>query len=337
MSIIDSVKNLLGYETPILKVTMMGPRGSGKTTILTSVFSNAVEDFAPTQLYLRGKANSSGISTLVMRKAELTDIFARKGNLSGVTASSKEDVFNFEIGIKGKEPVANIDIKDFPGEYLVNRSSYVNQFIEESDIIMVAIDTPYLMEGDKGLNEEMNKTHLVTDYFSRNPDVVKNKLVLLVPLKCEKYFIGHMIQDVTNRVKETYAELFNIFRSNNIACAITPIQTLGGVVFDAFEDNYRGVGVSKIAKYRFTENNPKYKPMFCVQPLYYLLTYVAGYMEWQKTHRDGSLIEKVKRNLLNLLMSNAEFNQEIKNLQKFMLTETNGYEIVVRNSILSTN
>lgn len=336
MSIIDSVKNLLGYETPILKVTMMGPRGSGKTTILTSVFSNAVEDFAPTQLYLRGKADSPGISTLVLRKAELTDIFARKGNLSGVTASSKEDVFNFEIGIKGKEPIADITIKDFPGEYLVNRSSNVNQYIEESDIIMVAIDTPYLIEGDNALNEEMNKTHLVIDYFCSNPDVVKNKLVLLVPLKCEKYFIEDKIQDVTDKVKEKYSDLFNIFHSNNIACAITPIQTLGGVVFDYFEDNQRRVGVSKIAKYRFAENNPKYKPMFCVQPLYYLLTYVADYMEWHKTQHDGSLINKIKKNLLNLLMSNTEFNQEIKNLHKFMLTETNGYEIVVQNSIMST-
>lgn len=336
MSLLDSIKNALGYETPILKVTMMGPRGSGKTTILTSVFSNAVEDFAPTQLYLRGKADTPGISSLVLRKAELTDVFANKGDISGVTASSKEDVIHFEIGIKGKEPVANIDIKDFPGEYLISRNSDVNRYIEESDIIMIAIDTPYLIEGEDSLNEEMNKISLVTDYFTSNPGIVKNKLVLLVPLKCEKYYLEHKIEDVTAKVKSKYTQLLNFFRSNNIACAITPIQTLGGVIFNHFEENCRGVGVSKIAKYRFAENNPKYRPMFCIQPLYYLLTYVADYTEWQKTQNNGSLIEKIKKRLLSLLMSNAEFNQEIKNLHKYMLTDKSGYSIVVYNSVWST-
>ena len=337
MSIINSVKDFLGYEIPVLKVTMMGPRGSGKTTILTSVFSNSVEDFAPTRLYLRGKADTPGVSTLVLRKAELTDVFARKGDMAGITASSKEDVINFEIGIKGQDPVVNIDIKDFPGEYLANRNADVNRYVEESDIIMIAIDTPYLIEGDDSLNEEMNKFRLVTDYFIGNPGVVKNKMVLLVPLKCEKYFLEHKIEDVTDQVKSKYADLLRFFRSNNIACAITPIQTLGGVIFDHFENNPRGVGVSKIAKYRFVGDNPTYRPMFCVQPLYYLLTYVADYTEWRKTQNAGSLLEKIKNKLLSLLMSNADFGQEIKKLHKYMLTDTNGYSIVVKNSILSQN
>lgn len=34
-------------------------------------------------------------------------------------------------------------------------------------------------------------------------------------------------------------------------------------------------------------------------------------------------------------MSNAEFNQEIKKLHKYIFMDTNGYSIVVKNSILS--
>ncbi len=325
--------NLLGYTTPTLKVAMMGPRGAGKTTILASIFSNAVEDFAPTKLYLRGKENTPGVAILIQRKTELTDIFNKKGDIAGVTASNKESTFSFEIGVKGSEPVVNIDIKDFPGEYLISKKENVSRFIEESDIILLAIDTAYLMEGDASLNEEMNKVELVTTFFNNNPGLVQNKLVLLVPLKCEKFFKEGGIEDVTYKVTQTYAELLKFFKKSNIACAVTPIQTLGDVVFDNFEENSREVGVSKIAKYKFANDTPCYRPMFCVQPLYYLLTYVADYNEWLKTQDSGSWIENLKRKLLNMIMSNEDFNQEVKGIRRFMLTNSNGYEIIVGNSI----
>lgn len=332
-----SLKDLLGYSAPTLKITMMGPRGSGKTTILASIFSNAIEDFAPTKLFLRGKVNTPGAAILIQRKAELSDIFSKKGDIAGVAATNKETIFNFELGIKGGEPVVNIDIKDFPGEYLNSKKEDVRQYIEESDIILLAIDTAYLMDGDASLNEEMNKVELVTRFFNDNSGLVKNKLVLLVPLKCEKYFIEQQIEDVTNMVETKYKELIGFFKKNNIACAVTPIQTLGDVVFDKFVNNERGVGVSKIAKYRFENDNPSYRPMFCVQPLYYLLTYVADYNEWLKKQSSGSLIERLKKKILNIIMSDEDFNQEVKNLRRYMLTNSNGYEIITGNSIWDIN
>jgi GTPase SAR1 family protein len=332
-----SLKDLLGYSTPSLKMTMMGPRGSGKTTILTSIFSNSIQDFAPTQLFLSVKANTPGSSILNTRKSELLDIFSKKGDISGVTATSKEDTLNFELGIKGGDPVVNIDIKDFPGEYLTSRKADVKQYIEESDVILLAIDTPYLMEGDDALNEEMNKVDLVINYFDENSELVKNKLVLLVPLKCEKYFLDQEIEDVSDKVEKKYEKLIAFFKKNNIASAITPIKTLGDVVFDKFEKNEREIGVSKIAKYKFANDNPSYRPMYCVQPLYYLLTYVADYNEWLKKQDSGTIIERIKKKILNLLMSNRDFNNEIKNLRRFMLTNTDGFRIVTGNSIWSIN
>lgn len=332
-----SLKKFLGYSTPTFKITMMGPRGSGKTTILASIFSNAIEDFAPTKLFLRGKANTPGVAILIQRKTELSDVFSKKGDIAGVTATNKETTFSFELGLKGGEPVVNIDIKDFPGEYLNSKKEDVRRYIEESDIILLAIDTAYIMDGDAALNEEMNKIELMTQFFNDNSVLVRNKLVLLVPLKCEKDFIEQQIEDVTNMVETKYKELIGFFKKNNIACAVTPIQTLGDVVFDRFVDNERGVGVSKIAKYRFANDNPSYRPMFCVQPLYYLLTYVADYNEWLKKQSSGSLIERLKKKILNIIMSDEDFNQEVKNLRRYMLTNSNGYEIITGNSIWDIN
>lgn len=330
-----SLKSFLGYTTPTLRIAMMGPRGAGKTTILASIFSNAIEDFAPTKLYLRGKANTPGVAILIQRRAELMDVFSKKGDIAGVSATNKETTFSFELGVKGGEPVVNIDIKDFPGEYLCNKKPEVRQFIEESDVILIAIDTVYLMEGSESLNEEMNKVELVTSYFSENAASVKHKLVLLVPLKCEKYYIEQDIESVTFRVQNTYRDLLNIFKNNNIACAVTPIQTLGDVMFERFVENTRGIGISQIAKYKFANSQPKYRPMFCVQPLYYLLTYVADYNEWLKHQKTGTWIERIKKQILNLLMSDVSFNQEINGLRHFMLSDSNGYQIITRNTIWS--
>lgn len=334
MSLLDSVTKFLGHTTPTLNVCMMGPRGAGKTTILASIFSNAVEDFAPTKLYLRGRENTPSTVVLQNRKSELSSIFSRKGDIAGVSATNKDSVFQFEMGFKGDDKaVVNVDIKDFPGENLISKPDDVKKYIEESEIVLVAIDTAYLMSGNKELNEEMNKVELVTSFFENNPGTVANKLVLLVPLKCELYFHQDEIDDVTSKVIKTYSRLLNFFKSNNIACVVTPIQTLGDVEFDSFEENTRGVGVSQIATYRFSNENPKYRPMYCVQPLYYLLTYVADYNKWQQNQDSGSFVNNLKRKLIAMLMSNQKFDQEVRNLRKYMLTNTNGFEIVTVNSI----
>lgn len=331
-----SLLDFISRPVPMLRVAMMGPRGAGKTTILTSIFSNAVQDFAPVGLFLRGREGSPGAALLNARHNELASIFTNRGDISGVTATGEEVTYEFELGVMGKKPSANVDIKDFPGEYLVKEKEKVNEFISQSDIIMIAIDTPYLVEADGQYNEEMNRVDLVTSFFKSNPDVVADKLVLLVPLKCEKYFRNGTIDDVTYAVEKAYRSLIEFFKQQNIACAVTPIQTLGDMAFDCFVANERGVGVSQVARYRFVGDKPRYCPMFCVQPMYYLLSYAARHHQWSKTHNNDNFFERLKRTALDLIFNDKDYYHASKSIAKFMLTDTNGFKIVTRNTIWST-
>ena len=304
---------------------------------MASIFSNAIEDFAPTKLFLRAKDNTPGAAILSRRKGELMDIFSKKGDISGVSATNKEEPFEFELGIKGGNPIVNIDIRDFPGEYLQNRADVVRQFMSESEIILLAIDSVYLMENGGEMNEEVNKVEMVTRFLTEYGDKTRNKMVLLVPLKCEKYYIEGRIENVTRNIQEKYSKLIDAMGNNNNACVITPIETLGNVVFDYFEDNNRGNEPSKTARYCYYGDNPKYAPAFCIQPLYYLLTYVADYNEWIRNQPAEKIWERLKRRLLNFIFSNKEFNLEVSALKRYRLTNGNGYKVVSTNSIWNGN
>lgn len=326
---------------PTIKATMLGPRAVGKTSIMASIFSDSRQEVAGTRLKFIPQASCAGeltskkhqLENIIIKRKEFAD--AEKPNAGAIKASSTVDSFDFDMGLKDRTKSVEICIKDFPGEYLDARPDEVSKFIEESHIVMIAIDTPYLMEEGGKYNEEKNEVTHVISFFKNHPAALKDKFVLLVPLKCERYFHDGRIGEVTDKVEEVYAPLVEFCKANNIACAVTPIQTLGGVEFDKFIDNTNPLSkLTKLSSYRFYGNDPQYMPMFCVQPLYYLLTYVANFYEWSKAQPKGFL-DKLKNSLSSFLMDDDDFLHEIKRLSSKMKVDDFGYKILNTNTILN--
>ena len=254
-------------------------------------------------------------------------------NTGAIAATSTETTFTFEMGRVGRSKTVDIEIKDFPGEYLISNPSKVSDYVKESDVIMIAIDSPYLMEENGFFNEVRNETNKVINYFESNTSAIKDKMVLLVPLKCERYFHDHRIEELNQKVKKTYSQLIDFSKSSNMTVVITPIQTLGSVEFDHFEDNPTGVGTTKISHFRYYGNKPKFMPMFCVQPLYYVLTYVTNEYEWLQKQPAG-YFERIKNTFISYLKDDDEFFHEIKKVGKNIIHNENGYEVVATNTIL---
>ncbi len=342
MGVFDKLKDAVGkvvVTVPTVKATMLGPRAVGKTSIMASIFSDSRKEVAGTRLCF--VPQESCANKLTLKKAKLQDIiikrkeFSDKPNTGAIEASSTVTSFDFDMGLKDRAKSINISIKDFPGEYLDSKPDEVSEFIEESHIVMIAIDTPYLMEDNGRYNEEKNDVNHVISFFMNHTKSLKNKFILLVPLKCERYFHDGKIEEVSARVKDVYSSLIDFCKENNIACAVTPIQTLGGVEFDRFIDNNSPMSaLSKLSSYRFFEDKPEYLPMFCVQPLYYLLTYVANYYEWSKAQPKGFL-DKLKGSLTSYLKDDDEFLHEIKILSSKMKVDEFGYRILNNNTILN--
>lgn len=342
MGFLEKLKDKLGgavNNTPLIKATMLGPRAVGKTSVMASIFSDTKEEIAGTRLYFRPQASCAGV--LNAKKLQLMDVINKRENLTdkpktgAIEATSVVTSFDFEMGIKGREKTVDISIKDFPGEYLDSHPEDVSAYIAESHIVMIAIDTPYLMENGGQYNEEKNEVNHVVSFFKNHKESLTNKFILLVPLKCEKYFHDQTIVTISEKVSKAYQDLITFSKENNIACAITPIQTLGGVEFDKFVDNNSGIGkLTKLSSYRFYGEKPEYQPMFCVQPLYYLLTYVANFYEWSKAQPKG-FFDRLRDSMTSFLKDDDEFLHEIKKLSMKANVGKFGYMIVNPNTILN--
>lgn len=319
---------------PTLQICMFGPRGVGKTTVLTSVFKNTTDGIAGSKVYMR--SGDDKCAELLEYSDLLTDAIETK-NASNLPATNTVADYMFELGIIGKQPTVKLRIKDFPGEYIAENASNqakdeVRGFINNSNIIMVAIDTPFLMEEGGKYNSEKNNPSQVIHYITHNPMEFKDKMVLFVPLKCERYFYDGRMQEVSDRVKETYGELKDFFRVNNVASAIVPILTLGGIELDRLE-NHPNPMFGKLAKFRMYEKNPTYNPLFCAQPIYYLLTYVGAYYDWLK--RTGGMMAILRNLLMSYLRKDEDFLTEIQKMRGNIITYELGFEPFTSNSIFN--
>lgn len=323
---------------PTLSVCMMGPRSVGKTTVLTSIFHESQSQICEgSSIYL--KALDENTSKLNDYHTMLVDAVAKK-NASNLPASNTISEFLFGLGLVGRNESVKLKIRDFPGEYLSSdkktEREEIYDFVSSATVILIAVDTPYLMEENGKYNEEKNRVALVTHYLKDNADIVKDKLVLFVPLKCERYAHDGKLFLVSEATKKAYAGLCDFFEENNIASFVTPILTLGGIEFDYMRDNV-GIGdVKKISVFRPWDKRPEYKPMFCPQPLYYLLTYVANYYEWKNKQKKG-FIDSFMTSFFSFIKNDSEFYEEMKKLTRFVIYNKNGFIPVTTNSILKIN
>lgn len=336
MGLFDTFKEKAIARIP-MKVCMMGPRAVGKTTILTAIFNDTQDNLgATTNLLLKAEGDTN--TDLLARKRQLNSIFANRTQITdrpsaGLAASSVVNTFEFAFGLKGKEPRIDLEIKDFPGEYVQSKPLEVEQYIHESSAVFVAIDTPHLMEEGGRFCDIKNKPQIITEFFRKSlQQIHEEKLVLLVPLKCERYFFEQRMDEVLRRVEEVYGELIKLFKESGIiACAVTPILTLGGVEFDSFAKEGTSVslikeGYPKEVLYRYREKNPKYTPMFCVQPLYYMLSFLASQYEKEKQNR--SIFDKIFTAIYDLFDSDEELFDEILKMEKNRKTDLAGYKVL---------
>lgn len=335
-------------EKPVMKVTMMGARGVGKTSVLTSMYYNMNTAMNKTNLYIR--ANEGTQQILSDKVQNLQDMFLDDNTMSdsvqsGIAGDKNVTTFEFDFGLTLKNINIGIELKDFPGEYVLSEPETVKEYIDESNAIILAIDTPHLMENDGKYNEAKNRTKVITEFFKEALNSESGeKLVMFVPLKCEKYLIENRMDEVGEKVKSTYIELLKFLRDRDnlygiegkIACVLAPIFTLGEIKFDRFELDENGniaeahIGelcLPKKATYAYTKPGASYKPKYCEQPLYYLLTFVSKqYDKLKKADENIGWIAKFKR----MFRVTPETNDLFVEVQKFSFEKNqnqDGYKI----------
>lgn len=349
MGLLDNIKSVLtkkGKSHITLNACMLGARGVGKTSVLTAIFDDARsrDGFNGTKVFMKSTPETEVI--LSRQRQFLRDVFDKRTDIAAIPANKDESVFNFQIGLVENPPCIDLIISDYPGEWLKSEPKYVSDKIKASEVVIIAIDSPYLMESGGQYCEEKNQVVLTTKFIKENLESFRDKLVMLVPLKCEAYFCfssegrrDDRSAELTSKVLHEYAELIELLKNNgDMAVMIAPILTVGGVVFSEFETR-DGIHV---AKFKFNDTidktgkmvNAVYKPRFCTQPIYHLLSFVA--FKYVRHRKSAGIIDSIFQKLADFFVDNNEFLLEIEKINEKRIKDGNGYKIICGQDLFFT-
>lgn len=347
MGLFDSLKKYSqekGNSHLTLHACMLGARGVGKTSVLTAIFddSRSRDGFIGTPIMLQAKAETR--KNLAEQKGRLLEVFTHRTDIAAIPPTKGEESFYFELGLVGNNPCIDLVITDYPGEQLVQNPKYVSDKINEAQVVIIAIDAPYVMEYDGAYNEEKNQVTLTTKFITDNIASFNNKLVMLVPLKCEKYldlYAGEKrnsrADEMAEKVMSIYKEMIDALKEKgDVALMVAPILTVGGVAFDRFEQK-EGL---HIAKYKFydgvTPNGEyaQYSPHFCAQPIFHLLSFVA---QKYKLHRNNTgLLGSFFKSVSDFFNNNEKFLLEMVKIDRLRIKKGNGYKIICGSDLFYT-
>lgn len=249
-----------------LKVIMMGGRRCGKTSALASLFdqmvNGPVKDYFTvsdrTVLETKGFETQDSLNDKTLELINKLETNAGNSSLFLVDNSPTYNVwhYNLRLQVPGKKREMDIEFCDIPGEYFENsKEESKQQFKEEtealikaSDVFVIVVDTPYLMgsieETTKdicpdSINLGTNRVKEIQNFLTNidNKDGKDAKMVIFVPLKCEKWAKEpNGLNRVTARLKEVYGtHICNLSAFEKMNISIIPMQTSGNIIFSEFK------------------------------------------------------------------------------------------------------
>ena len=229
------------------------------------------------------------------------------------------------------------------GEWISNYSNEdeIGEEVEKSDVIIIAIDSVLLMEENEnpdGLgkfnsqNAVENVTNFVKSFMQPEDTINNHKMVLFVPLKCEKYYWENEDKDsiyydcgmkkLNEAVRRAYKDLIDFFQKPNnkqyFDVAILPILTIGGIQFYEFTADKNATKVqSGEMEFEYCiprgADKPKFQPLNCEQPLIYALLF--EYQKIQKDYMDKTFKADNRKKVTATI---KEWIQDKKNITKDM-------------------
>jgi hypothetical protein len=215
------------------------------------------------------------------------------------TTDTKE--YAFELAHMRCDARLGIVFEDYPGTWLRYAARTVEDIVRRSRVVLVAIDTPALMEMPDHHYTEVHSPNQVADTLVRlvmpgnasAGDEQQDFLILFVAMKCERWMTAGQGRQVLEKFAATYRKALRVMQARMIDVAFLPIQTLGSVAFDHYED----VDDEMVPVYT-KRSDASYSPIDCDQPLRYALGHMFGNLQEQAAgERDTKMQEIANRRL----------------------------------------
>lgn len=307
--------------TKEINVLMLGGKRCGKTTVLSSMYTSINQALNGTDLTIEVMDQQTNVELFRAKQAIIQHMEQFKYPLTSCevddnpTSAERSYSFRLKRTVNGKAKGSGIPFRiyDIPGEWLTGEQSVrVRALIQNCQVIIIAIDTPYLFakrtdQGYGKYHEQYNKSVEITNFFKNElgTDDLRDRMILFVPIKCERYYHlskikqlkdyhRNYMEDMTRAVGKGYQELLTYLRSTDellghCTIAVTPILSAGGIDFISFrEDPETGKIVSYYqAPEYLPESEMGYSPKFCAQPMLYMLAYLMMQVSDEQSRKNG--------------------------------------------------
>lgn len=247
-----------------LKVLMMGGRRCGKTSALASLFEQMINGEVKNYFTVadRTKLETKGFETqdsLGDKTLELQNMLETNKDNSNIFLVDKGPTSNYwlyklHLQMPGNNSrQMDIEFRDSAGEFFESSGVHAQEtadYIKDCDVFVIVIDTPYLMgpveettkdECPESINLGTNRVMDIQNFLTHiNDNEGKDaKMVVFVPLKCEKWMKEKRINEVTKRIKEVYGTCIkNLMAYSKMNISIIPMETSGNILFSELRKAY---------------------------------------------------------------------------------------------------
>ena len=229
---------------------MMGGHRCGKTSVLTSMFYQAINGDLCNILTLNNATtidyleHPNKLLELQNKRFELQKFISKGNNYIFLTDQNPTMTIGdhtLRLQLPGTGRYMEIVFRDCPGTLFYPESHLFDNAMnamKECDVFIVVVDTPYLMVGNDGEKEVANikdSIHTFLTNMNRNEAVQ----VIFVPVKCERWMKEGKIDSVTQAVEELYASTIrDLLATEEIEVSIIPVETAGDIVFEELRKSY---------------------------------------------------------------------------------------------------
>lgn len=278
-----------------MRFAVLGPSGAGKTTLLACMAEEFEKELPGTIV----PADSSTFTLLhnayksLKRDADNQDKREFERSIAG-TATMREYLFH----IMGHRAYLPVRFYDFPGGWMIPSNSNINtviNIVKDSAVIIVAINTPYLMEEEEKYIDEGCAVDEIEWVLKRGLEGNKSeRLILFVPIKCEAYLATpekgyNLHMAVKKAFQNTLMLAANPLYRGRVAMALLPVQTVGNAKFRRFN-----IADGRITREVYRKDiNSKFCPANVDQPMRYLMSFLLE--QFAHNQQNGSWYDKFLR------------------------------------------
>lgn len=231
-----------------LNVLMVGGRRCGKTSVLAALFdqmtNGVVNQFftvCDNTAYVQKKDEKQDV--LSAKSLELQQLLENPSNKTFLVDEKPTNyawTYSLKLQLPGTNKSMEMNFLDVPGEYweASTHDGETISFVAKSDVYIVAIDTPYLM-ADGASMAVFKAMNCVSDIhtFLTHLDSAKAKMVIFVPVKCEKWIKEGRADEIVEGIKREYAATIRaLIAYPKMSVCIMPVQTAGNILFSEMKE-----------------------------------------------------------------------------------------------------